>query len=143
MKKIKNKGEIQNLYNNDYGQFSAPSYQSLVPVSIEKMVILMRTNPDNPEEEINIYDNNTNTTTFNIIRRDGLFYERNTHKALGCNKWSIDTTKEQTAVFSESSVQDYINLQINASPGNIYVFDIYLIDVYQKVSSGYHYIAEV
>lgn len=132
--------KVRNVYNSIYGEFSVPTYQSKLPVSIEKMVILMRTNPDDVNDVIKIDDQNAKK--FEIIRRDGIFYDRLKHKSLGYNSWSIPLENNELSVFSESSVQDTINIQISGTVGNVYVFDIYLIDVYRNISENCHYILE-
>ena len=132
--------KVRNVYNSIYGEFSVPTYQSKLPVSIEKMVILMRTNPDDVNDVIDIDDQNAKK--FEIIRRDGIFYDRLKHKSLGYNSWNIPLENNELSVFSESSVQETINIQISGTVGNVYVFDIYLIDVYRNVSENCHYILE-
>ena len=132
--------KVRNVYDSIYGEFSYPTYQSELPVSIEKMIIYYKCNPENTDEVISSLEEGV--TKLEIIRRDGLFYDRTIHKSLGCNQWSIPLENNELSVFSESSIQDTINIQISAIPGNVYVFDIYLIDVYRNISENTHYILE-
>lgn len=123
-----------------YSRYSEPTYQSLVPVSIEKMIIYMRTDPDN-ENQISFNNiNQKDDNCFSVIRKDGLYYNRAEHKQLGFNLWNIPSENRRLSVFSETSVMDSINIQIPASAGHTYVFDIYLIDVYGNHNNGLHYI---
>lgn len=132
--------KIRNIYNYMYGDFSTPTYQSELPVSIEKMIIMYKENPSNTDSIIDINDNDANK--LEIIRRDGMYYNKLEHKSLGYNQWNIPLETNKLSVYSESSIQDTINIQISASVGNVYVFDIYLIDVYQNISENTHYIKE-
>lgn len=133
--------KIRNTAGNHYSDFSIPTYQSLVPVSIEKMIILMRVNPASLTPAR--YDHDLDTVKrFEVIRRDGIYYNRKEHKALGYNKWSIPLENNELSVFSETSIQNTINIQISGIIGNIYVFDIYLVDVYENVSPVTQYVLE-
>lgn len=132
--------KVRNTYGYIYGEFSIPTYQSSLPVSIEKMVIVMKENPSNVNNTIDIDDNNAKK--IEIIRKDGIFYEPLKHKDLGFNLWNIPLENNKLAIFSESSVQETINIQLSGVLGNIYVFDIYLIDVYKNISENKHYILE-
>ena len=132
--------KIRNTYESLYGEFSIPTYQSLVPVSIEKMIILMRCNPSDENEIISIDD--TEAKKFEIIRRDGIYYDSSQHKKLSLNPWIVPLENNKISVFAETSIQENINMQISAVPGNKYVFDIYLIDVYCHISDNCHYILE-
>ena len=130
--------KIRNIYENNIGEFSVPTYQSLLPVPIEKMVILMQENPEDENNMLNV--NDTEHEKFEVIRREGIFYNRKDHKSLSYNRWSIPLEENKLSVFSETSVQENINIQISGNTGNTYVFDIYLIDVYQNVSEPSHYV---
>lgn len=130
--------KVRNIYNSSYGEFSTPTFQSTLPVSIEKMVIMMKENPNNANTQINI--NDEEAKKIEIIRRDGIFYESLKHKSYSYNPWIIPLEKNDFAVFSESSVQETINIQISGVMGNTYVFDVYLIDVYKNVSQNKHYV---
>lgn len=132
--------KMRSVYNSTYGEFSVPTYQSELPVSIEKMVIVYKENPSNQDEVISIDDSTAHK--IEIIRRDGIYYDKTKHKALGYNSWNILLENNSLAVYSESSIQDTINIQISGVVGNLYVFDIYLIDVYKNVSENTHYVLE-
>ena len=131
---------IRNTYQSQAGSFSVPTYQSELPVSIEKIIILMKQNPSDSEEIILINDDSA--IKFECIRRNGIFYNNIKHKSLNYNLWNVPLENNKLSVFSETSVQDTINIQISAVPGNLYVFDIYLVDVYSNVSDNKHYIVE-
>ena len=47
---------------------------------------------------------------------------------------ALPLTVTSYSVFSESSVQDYIKMQIEALPNHVYSFAIYIFDVYGNVS---------
>jgi hypothetical protein len=100
----------------------------------------MRCNPSNETDVIPIDD--TEANKFEIIRRDGIFYDSSKHKKLSLNPWIIPLENNKVSVFAETSIQENINMQISAVPGNKYVFDIYLIDVYNHVSDNCHYVLE-
>lgn len=123
--------KLQNVMNEQYGDFSEPTFQSLLPLSIEKMVILRREDGLGtiPLEDMNTED----VTKWEIIRNAGIYYSRKDHKRLGLNKFNIPLG-EHTAVFSEGSTQDYIKIQAESLPVKNYMYTIYLIDVYGKVS---------
>jgi hypothetical protein len=132
--------KVRYVYNSSYGEFSTPTYQSELPVSIEKMVVMIKSNPVDENDIISMDD--SNALKLEMIRRNGLFYNASDHKTLGYNQWTIPLENNKLSVFSETSIQDYINVQISAVPGNLYVLDIYLIDVYYNVSEPCHYILE-
>ncbi len=132
--------KVRNVHGSDYGEFSVPTYQSELPVSIEKMVIVYKENPDSQDTIIDMNDDAAHK--IEIIRRDGIYYDKTKHKSLGYNQWNIPLEANKLAVYSESSIQDTINIQISGVVGNLYVFDIYLIDVYQNVSENKHYVLE-
>lgn len=124
---------VQSVIGDNYGPMSEPTYQSLLPVSIEKMVILRET--DKPMRDIPFMEQGLNgIDVFEVIRKDGVYYDRAKHKQLGINKYNIPLG-ETVAVFGESSVQDLIKMQIPAVSGRKYTFTIYLIDVYSNVSA--------
>ena len=123
--------KIQTVYNNQYSEFSVPTYQSLMPVSIEKMIILEKEDTETIPTLDDINDENVKVRQ--IIRKDGIYYNKSEHKKLGFNKYNIPL-EEKLSVFSESSVQDYIKMQIEALPNHVYSFAIYIFDVYGNVS---------
>ena len=130
--------KIRNVYENNYGEFSVPTYQSSLPTTIEKILIFMQENPKNVNTVIGI--NDENHEKFEVIRREGIYYNNREHKSLSYNRWSIPLENNKISVFSETSIQENINIQISGTTGNTYVFDIYLIDVYQNVSEPSHYV---
>ena len=129
--------KLQNVCDEQYSDFSEPTYQSLLPVSIEKMVILKRVDQDNPEEIIPL--ETMKCERYQIIRKDGIYYNTKDHRRLGLNKYNIPL-EEKTGIFSESSVQDQIKIQVEALPNHIYSYTIYLLDVYGNVSRPAHFV---
>ena len=132
--------KLQNVCDEQYSDFSEPTFQSLLPVSLEKMLILRKDDAENPEQIITIDETLTDNTikTYEIIRKDGIFYNKSKHRKLGLNKYNIPI-EENTGIFSESSVQDEIKKQVEALPNHIYSFTIYLIDVYNNISKPVHF----
>jgi hypothetical protein len=133
--------KLQNVCDEQYGDFSEPTYQSLLPVSIEKMLILRKTDSSNPDEVIPIEYTSLEekVEVRQVIRKDGIYYNASEHRKLGLNKYNIPL-EESIAVFSESSVQDYIKMQVPVLPNHIYSYTIYLFDVYGNVSKPSHFI---
>lgn len=125
--------KVQSVIGDNYGPMSEPTYQSLLPVSLEKMVILRET--DQPMRDIPFAEQQLDgIEVFEVIRKDGVYYDHFKHKALGVNKYTIPLG-ETTAVFGENSVQNVIKMQISAVPGTRYTFTVYLVDVYGNVSA--------
>ena len=77
--------KIQTVYNEQYSEFSVPTYQSLMPVSIEKMIILEKEDTEEFPTLENINDESVKVRE--IIRKDGLYYKKSTHRKLGFNKY--------------------------------------------------------
>ena len=131
--------KIQNVYNSEYSSFSEPTFQSLLPVSIEKMIILKKTDPEDSDKIIKLSESeDDDVKLYQIIRKDGVYYNNIEHRNLGLNKYSIPL-EESIGVFSESSVQDFIKMQIEALPNHIYSFTIYLLDIYKNISEPIHF----
>jgi hypothetical protein len=130
--------KLQNVCDEQYSDFSEPTYQSLLPVSLEKMLILKAVDPDNPDEIIPITAM-TDDNKYEIIRKDGIYYNAKDHRKLGLNKYNIPL-EEKTGIFSESSVQEQIKMQIEALPNHVYAFTFYLFDVYGNVSEPVHFV---
>lgn len=128
--------KVQNVCDEQYSDFSEPTFQSLLPVSIEKMLILKKTDAANPDEPIPVTEN-TDVETYQIIRKEGIYYNAKEHRKLGLNKYNIPLG-ETTGVFSEGSVQDQIKIQIEARPAHVYSYTFYLFDVYGNVSEPAH-----
>ena len=125
--------KIQNVVDDNYGPFSEPTYQSELPVSIEKMVILREKN--SPDRDIDITEQYSNgIETIEILRRNGIYYNPLKHKKFGTNKYNIPLG-ETIAIFGENSVQDAIKIQVAAELNTKYNYTIYLIDVYENISN--------
>ena len=134
--------KVQNVIEDNYGGFSEPTYQSLMPVSIEKMLILMKDNAENPDEIITAEEmDNEDVSVYQIIRKDGIFYAPKKHRILGLNRYNIPLG-EDTGVFSEASLQEEIKIQVRANPVHKYSITIYLIDVYNNYSEPVHIVVE-
>lgn len=129
--------KLQNVCGEQYSNFSEPTYQSLLPVSIEKMLILKRVDQNNPEAIIPL--GSPDCETYQIIRKDGIYYNPKEHRKLGLNKYNIPI-EEKTGIFSESSVQDQIKIQVEALPNHVYSYTIYLFDVYGNISKPAHFV---
>jgi hypothetical protein len=132
--------KIRNIYDGKYGDFSEPTYQSKLPLSIERMLIYRKditiTQDKNP---VAIVD--TDNLCMTIIRKNGLYYNDVEHRLLGFNKYNISKS-EKTAVFSESSIQEKIVVDFEASGGSIYNYTFYIQDVYGKYSEPIMLIVE-
>lgn len=124
--------KLRNIYDGKYGDFSEPTYQSKLPLSIERMLVYRKditvTQDKNP---VAIVD--TDNLCMSIIRKNGLYYNDVEHRLLGFNKYNISES-EKTAVFSESSIQEKIVVDFEASGGSIYNYTFYIQDVYGKYS---------
>lgn len=85
--------KVQNVADEQYSDFSAPTFQSLLPVSIEKMVILEMKDAENPGSPIPIpyaaASENENFHVYEVVRKDGIYYNVLEHKKLGFNKFNI------------------------------------------------------
>lgn len=125
--------KIQNVCNEQYSDFSEPTFQSLLPISLEKMLIVKAVDQDNPEEIVPIDCEDK----YEIIRKDGIYYNQKYHRRLGLNKYNIPL-EEKTGIFSESSVQDQIKIQVEALPNHVYSYTFYLFDVYGNISEPAH-----
>lgn len=134
--------KVQNVCEEQYGDFSEPTFQSLLPVSLEKMVILRKADPENPDEVLPIeysFNNEEGYDMYQIIRRNGIYYDAKKHRKLGLNKYNIPL-EETTGIFSESSVQDQIKIQVETLPNHVYAYTIYLFDVYGNISKPAHFV---
>lgn len=126
--------KIQNVIGEQYGDFSSPSYQSLLPVSIEQMVILRQTNKYDANNIPFTTIEDDETEVWRVIRNEGLYYNRKEHRKLGLNKYNI-SLGEKLAVFSEGSTQEFIKIQVESKPARQYLYSIYLVDVYGNISN--------
>lgn len=132
--------KLQNVCDEQYSNFSEPTFQSLLPVSIEKMLILRKTDPVNPDTPILPNESeNDDVDKYQVIRKDGIYYNAKDHRRLGLNKYNIPL-EENIGVFSEGSVQDQIKMQVEALPNHVYAYTIYLFDVYGNVSEPAHFV---
>ena len=132
--------KVQNVHNEQYSDFSEPTYQSTLPVSIEKMLIIRKIDSENPDEPIPVeHSSNENYEIYQVIRKDGIYYNAKEHKKFGLNKYNIPLG-ETIAIFSESSMQDQIKIQVEALPNHIYSYTIYLFDVYGNISQPAHFV---
>jgi len=132
--------KVVSSVESEFSDASEPTFQALVPVSIEKMIIWMNVDPNNPNlktpyERIDESADNC----FVVVRKEGVYYNRSQHKKYGYNLWYIPSERRHFSVFAESSIQDKIKIQIPASTGHTYTFDVYLVDVYGNHSKGIHY----
>lgn len=127
--------KIRNIYDDKYGEFSEPTYQSSLPVSNERMLIFKKdvTTENISTREAAIDISESESLALTIIRKEGLFYNNAQHRPLGCNKYNINE-KEQIAIFSESSVQKEINIDFDTASGAVYNYTFYVQDVYGKYS---------
>ena len=132
--------KLRNVEDEQYGDFSEPTFQSLLPVSIEKMLILRKTDSEHPKQVIEISESvNDDVETYQVIRKNGIYYNAKDHRKLGLNKYNIPL-EEKTAVFNEASVQEKIKIQVEALPAHVYSYTIYLFDVYGNVSEPAHFV---
>lgn len=126
--------KIQNVIGEQYGDFSEPSYQSLLPVSIEQMIIIRKTDQEDMSTIPFTTIEDDDTEIWKVIRNEGLYYNRKEHRRLGLNKYNI-SLGEKLAVFSEGSTQDYIKIQVESKPARQYLYSIYLMDIYGNISA--------
>lgn len=128
--------KVCNVVGSSYSRFSEPTYQSLLPVPVEKLLILRKKNPDTPGMAIDIEDADSDgIEKWEIIRRDGIYYNRTEHKRFGLNKWNIPLG-ETISVFNEASTQDTINIQMPANVSDVYDYTFYVFDTYGKHSEA-------
>lgn len=128
-----------NLSNGARSEPSEPTFQSSLPLILEKACILIETGASNENSDIPIPYGlvdapGSNIAVREIIRKDGIYYNAEEHRKLGFNKFNIPMN-ETTAVFSESSTQDKIKMEIDVFPGTAYKITVYLFDVYGNVSA--------
>ena len=113
---------VQNVIETNVSNYSEANYQSILPVSIEKMNIVIA--KDNNFTDI--------IRELNVYRKDGIFYEPSYIK-YGLNKVNIPL-EEDIAIFNETSSQEEIKFQIALDPNTEYYVKIYIVDVYNKIS---------
>lgn len=127
-----------NISNCVRSEPSEPTYQSSLPLIIEKACVLIEVDASNENSDIPIPYGLVNApgssiSVREIIRKDGIYYNVDEHRRLGFNKFNIPM-HETTAVFSEGSIQDQIKMEIDVVPGLAYKVTVYLFDVYGNVS---------
>ena len=125
--------KIRNIYDDKYGDFSEPTYQSSLPVSNERLLVYKKDITTEPNSTYAIDKTELDFLALTIIRKNGLYYNKAQHNFLGCNKYNINE-KENIAIFSESSVQKEISINFDAIGGAIYNYTFYIQDVYGKYS---------
>lgn len=128
------KFSIRNVIEDNYSIFSESNFQSLLPVSIEKMVIAITTNPELEITKNNL--DNEDIEIYQVLKRNGIFYKANEHKSLGLNRYDIDLG-EKIAVFNEASKQEFIKFKIPVIQGKTYYISIFLIDIYNNWSEPF------
>jgi hypothetical protein len=105
------------------------------------MVILRKIDQENPDEVIPIENSyNDDVEMYQIIRKDGIYYNAKEHRKLGLNKYNIPL-EENVGIFSEGSVQDQIKIQVEGLTNHVYSYTIYLFDVYGNISKPAHFVA--
>lgn len=129
--------KVQNICSSQYGDFSEPTFQSLLPVTMEKMLILRKTDLESPDVTIEPFD--ADAEKFEIIRKDGIYYNKPFHRQFGVNLYNIPLGQLH-AVFSEGSVQDKIKIQIGALSAHVYTYTIYTFDTYEKMSEPCNFV---
>lgn len=129
---------IRNVIVDNFSIFSEPNYQSLLPVSIEKMVIAIT--QDSTELTKDTLDSD-NLDIYQVIKRHGIFYKPE-YKTLGVNKYDIDLG-EKIVIFNEASKQAYINFKIPVIQGNTYYITVFLIDIYNNWSEPFRKVIEL
>lgn len=138
--------KIRNVHEEKYGDFSIPTYQSEMPISMEKMVVL-RKNVTSLSSEDQLIPCDLNKigeeieNPLTIIRKNGVYYNIREHGILNTNKYLIPS-EDTIAVFSESSVQSDISMVFQVEQNKTYNYTFYLFDVYGKKSNPLVILAE-
>lgn len=127
---------VRNVYDEHYGDWSEPTYPSILPVSIERLLVLRKDvttlTSEERQQPINLNEIN-DTLVYTIIRRNGKFYTTE-DISLNYNKYTLDES-DKKAVYSENSVQSDIVFNFNATGNSIYNYTFYLEDVYGQYSA--------
>lgn len=128
---------IRNIYDEHYGDWSEPTYPSILPVTIERLLILRKDVTKLTSEErqhpIELSELN-DTLVYTIIRRNGKFYTID-DISLSYNRYTLNEDEGNKAVYSENSVQPNIVFNFNARGNTVYNYTFYLEDVYEKYSA--------
>ena len=112
--------------------FSEPTYQSSVPVPIEKIVIYTQVDNNLDIEYEDIDENDRNCMV--MIKKNGIYYDRQKHKNLILNQRTVPEENRHISLFSNNSLMDEICIQVPATCGHEYTFNIFLVDVYGNPS---------
>lgn len=123
---------VRNICDDHYGYWSMPTFQSLLPVGIERLFILREDVTKTPDNETPIpfdYDN----ITYTVVRRFGRYYT-DEMVSLGYNRYHLNENEADTAVYSEHSVQPDISINFIAEGNSVYKYTFYLQDIYGEMS---------
>jgi hypothetical protein len=127
---------IRNIYDEHYGDWSEPTYPSILPVSVERLLVLRKdvTSLTSEERQQPIgLDEVNDTLVYTIIRRNGKFYTTE-DVPLNYNRYTLNED-DKKAVYSENSVQPEIVFNFNATGNSAYNYTFYVEDVYGKHSA--------
>lgn len=135
---------IRNIYDEHYGDWSEPTYPSVLPVSIEKLIVLRkdvtRLTSEARQQPISL-ENLNDTLVYTIIRRNGKFYTSE-DISLNYNRYTLNEDEGNKAVYSEGSIQPEIVFNFHANGNTVYNYTFYLEDVYGKYSAPTSVIVE-
>ncbi len=124
---------IINVFNGLRSEPSEPTYQYELPLGIEKIRLLLEKNPTERNIDIPYEAKADNITCKEIIRRKGIFYNKEKHDKLNFNELCIPADRN-ISVFSESSVQPKIEIEVYAAQGDVFNMSFYLVDTYGHIS---------
>ena len=128
---------IRNIYDEHYGDWSEPTYPSVLPVAVERLFVLRKDVTALTSEErqhpISLEELN-DTLVYTIIRRNGKFYTTE-DIPLNYNRYTLNEDEGKKAVYSENSVQPDIVFNFNARGNTVYNYTFYIEDVYGKHSA--------
>jgi hypothetical protein len=128
---------IRNIYDEHYGDWSEPTYPSILPVAIERLLVLRKdvTTLTSEERQQPIgLDELDDTLVYTVIRRNGKFYTTE-DVSLNYNRYTLNEDEGNKAVYSETSVQPEIVFNFNARGNTVYNYTFYLEDIYGKYSA--------
>ena len=128
---------VRNIYDEHYGDWSEPTYPSILSVAIERLLILRKDvtalTTEERQKPIGL-DEINDTLIYTIIRRNGKFYTSE-DVSLSYNRYTLNEDESKKAVYSENSVQSEIVFNFNAKGNAVYNYTFYLEDVYGKHSA--------
>ena len=133
--------KLRNVLGNSYGEFSEPTYKTLLPTPIERMTILCSFDTED-QEPIPFDTEDENIYKVTIIRKNGIYYDSSEHKRLGVNRYNIPFD-EQIAVFNESSTQEKIKIQVPCMQGVSMNVTMYLEDAFNISEPSVFYTEEL